>query len=58
MEIKVRRMWKARIKIVPVTNGALRTIKKVLDQSLQLLPGDRSAIELQTITPLRTAHHS
>jgi len=58
LKIKVRRMWKARIKIVPVTNGALGTIKKGLDQSLQLLPGDRSAIEPQMITPMRTAHHS
>jgi len=40
LEIKVRRMWKAGIKIVPVINGALGTIKKGLDQNLQLLPGD------------------
>jgi hypothetical protein len=56
LEIKVRRTWKARIKIVPVINGALRTIKKGLDQNLQLLPGDPSATELQKITLLSTAH--
>jgi len=56
LEIKVRRMWKARIKIVPVINGALGTIKKGLDQNLQLLPGDPSATELQKITLMSTAH--
>ena len=43
-------------KIVSVTTGALGTIKKGLDQNLQLLPGDRSAIQLQTITLMSTAH--
>jgi hypothetical protein len=46
LEIKVRRMWKARIKIVPVINAALGTIKKGLDQNLQLLSGEPSATEL------------
>ena len=56
MEIRVRKMWKARIKSVPVINGALGTIMKGLDQNLQLLPGDPSAIELQKITLMTTAH--
>jgi len=41
---------------VPVITGALGTIKKAFDQNLQLLPGHRSAIELQKITLMSTAH--
>jgi len=55
LEIKVSRMWKVMTKIVPVITGALGTIKKALDQKLQLLPGHRSAIELQKITLMSTA---
>jgi hypothetical protein len=40
-------MWKVRTKIVPVTIGALGTTKMGLDQTLQSLPGQPSAIELQ-----------
>ena len=49
-------MWKVRIKIVPVIIGALETIKKRLDQNLQLLPGHPLAIELQKITLVSTAN--
>jgi len=49
-------MCKGRTKIAPVIIGALRTIKKGLDQNLQLLPGHPSALELQKITLMRTAH--
>ena len=56
LEIKVSRMWKVRTKIMPAITGALRTIKKGLNQSLQLLPGHRSAIELQKVTLMSTAH--
>ena len=55
LEIKVSRMWKVRTKIVPVIIGALGTIKKGLDQSLQLLPGHRSAIELHEVTLMSNA---
>jgi hypothetical protein len=43
-------MWKMRTKIVPVIIGTLGTIKKGLDQNLQLLPGHPAAMELQKIT--------
>jgi len=43
-------------KIVLVTTGALRTIKKGLDQNLQLLPGHKLVIELPKITPISTSH--
>ena len=43
-------MWKVRTNILPVIIGALGTIKKGLDQNLQLLPGNLLAIELQKIT--------
>jgi len=49
-------MWKVRTKILPVIIGALGTIKKGLDQNLQLLPGHLSATELQKITIMSTAH--
>jgi hypothetical protein len=55
LEMAVRRMWKVRTKIVPVIIGALGTIKKGLDQSLQFLSGHLSATELQKIT-MSTAH--
>jgi hypothetical protein len=41
--------------IVPVTIGTLGTIKKGSDQNLQLLPGHRSATELQKVTLMSTA---
>ena len=45
-----------RTKIVPVITGALGTIKKGLDQNLQLLQGHRSVIELQNVTLMSNAH--
>jgi hypothetical protein len=56
LEIEVRMMWKLMAKIVPVITEALVTIKKGLDQSLQLLPDHPLAIELQKITQMSTAH--
>jgi hypothetical protein len=50
-------MWRVRIKIVPVTAGALETIKKGTDQNLQWLPGHMLAIELQKITLMSTVHN-
>jgi len=47
-------MWRVRTKIVSVTAGALKTIKKGIDQNLQWLPGHMSAIELQKITLIST----
>jgi len=47
--IEVSRVWKVRTKIVPAIIGALGTIKKGLDQNLQVLPGHLSAIELKRI---------
>jgi hypothetical protein len=51
LENDVSRMWEVRTKIVPVILGALER----LDQKLQLLPGQPSAIELQ-ITLMSTAN--
>jgi len=45
-----------RTKIVPVVTGTLGTIKKGLDQNLQLLPGHPAATELQKVTPMGTAN--
>jgi len=49
-------MWKVRTKIVPLIIGALGTIKKGLDQNRQLLSGHPSAIEIQKIKLMNTAH--
>ena len=56
MEINVRKMWKVKTKIVPVFFGALGTIKKGLHKNRQVLPGHPSAIDLQKITLMSTAH--
>ena len=56
LEIKGRRMWKVRTKIVPVINEALGKNKKGLDQNLLLLPRHSSATELQKVTLLSTIH--
>jgi hypothetical protein len=56
LEIKVSGMWEVRTKIVPAIIGALGTIKRGLYQNLQLLPGYRSAIELQQVTLMSSAH--
>ena len=49
-------MWKVRTIIAPVLIGTLRTIKKGLDQNLQLLPCHPSALEPQKIPLMSTAH--
>jgi len=49
-------MCKGRTKISAVILGALRTITKGLDKNLQLLPGHPSALQLQKIMLMRTAH--
>ena len=49
-------MWIVRTKIVPVVIGALGTVKKALDQNRPLPPGHRSAVELQKVTIMSTAH--
>jgi hypothetical protein len=41
---------------VPVIIETLGKIKKGLDQKLQLLQGNWSAIELKKMTPMGTAH--
>jgi hypothetical protein len=56
LEIEVSRMWKVRTKIVPFVIVGSGTIKKGLDQNLQLLAGHLLATELQKITLMRTAH--
>jgi len=56
LEIEISRMWKVRTKIVPITIGALGTIKQGLYQNLQLLPGHSSAIQLKKVTLLSTEH--
>jgi len=49
-------MWEVRTKTVPVLIRALGTIKKGLDQNLQLLSSPLSVTELQKITLMSTEH--
>jgi hypothetical protein len=49
-------MWTVRKKILPVIIGALGTIKKGLEQNLQLLPGHPAATELQKTMLMSTVH--
>jgi hypothetical protein len=56
LDITVSRMWTVRTQIVSVIIGALRTIKKALDQNFQLPPGHLLVIELQKITLMSTAY--
>jgi hypothetical protein len=55
-DIEFSRMLEVRAKLVPLITGALGTMKKGLDQNLQLLPGHLSATELQKVTIMSTAH--
>jgi len=56
LENALSRMWEVGIRIVPVIIGTLGSIKKRLDQKLQLLPGQSSAMELPKITLMSTAN--
>ena len=49
-------MRKVRTKIVLFTIGALETIMLGSDQNRQLLPGHRSATEVQKVTLMNTAY--
>ena len=48
-------MFKVRTEILPVIIGALGTIKRELNQNLELLAGHRSSVKVQT-TMMSTAH--
>jgi hypothetical protein len=47
-----------RTEIVVIIIAALETIKKRINQNVQLLPGHQAAIEVQKITLMSTAHIS
>ena len=55
LEIELRRMWNVRTKIVLIMR-TLGAMQKRLERNLQLLPGHPSAIELQKIKLMSTAH--
>ena len=55
LEFEFIRMWPVRTENVPVKIGVLGTIKKGLDQRLQLFPGHPSTKELCKITLMSTA---
>jgi hypothetical protein len=47
---------KVRTKTVPAITAALGTMKKELDQNLQLLPGHPLTTELQEVTLMNTVY--
>jgi hypothetical protein len=54
--MEMSRLWRVKTKTMPVTLGALGTIKQGLDQNLQLLPGHPLAIKVHKITLMGTTH--
>ena len=56
LENALSRMWEMRTKFVQVIRGTLGSIKKGLDQNLQLLPGQLLAMELPNFTLMSTAN--
>ena len=56
LEIEVERMWGLKTTTIPVVIGALGTIKKVIENYINKLPGNINIHELQKITLLSTAH--
>ena len=56
LENALSRMWEMRTKFVQVIGGTLGSIKKGLDQNLQLLPGQLLAMELPNFTLMSTAN--
>ena len=55
LKIDVSRMWNLRKNLVPFITESLGTDEKELDQNSQLLPGQRSASELQKVTLMSIA---
>jgi hypothetical protein len=55
LEIELSMMWKERKKYVPVITGTLETMKRGLDQKLQLHSGHQSAVDLHKRTLMSTA---
>jgi len=51
-DLEISRLWKVRTKTVSVTLEVLGTIKKGLDQNLQLLTGHLLTIGVQKITQI------
>jgi hypothetical protein len=56
LEIEVSSMSKVRTKTGSVIIGALETIKNGSVQNVRLLPGHPSAVDLQKVTLMSTAH--
>ena len=56
LEIEVTKMWKLKIKIIPVVIGGLRMIKKGTQNFIDQILGKPSLQEVQKTVPTSTAH--
>ena len=56
LEIEVSRMWRVKAKTVPVVVGALGVVSQGFRKNIEILPGGPSAVEVQKIAVLGTAH--
>ena len=56
LEIEITKMWRLKIKVVPVVIGGLRMIKKGTPNFIDQIPGKSSLQEVQKIVPTSTAH--
>ena len=56
LTIEIQRMWKVKIRVIPVIIGATGIISKSFRKYISNIPGNHEAKELQKIAILGTAH--
>ena len=56
LTIEIQRMWKVKIRVIPVIIGATGTISKSLRKYISNIPGNHEVKELQKTAILGTAH--
>ena len=56
LEIEVSKMWKLKVKTIPVVVGALGLVKKGTEELINMIPGNPSLREVQKIVLTSTAH--
>ena len=56
LTIEIQRMWKVKIRVIPVIIGANGTISKSFRKYMSNIPGNHEVRELQKTAILGTAH--
>ena len=56
LTIEIQRMWKVKIRVIPVIIGANGTISKSFRKYMSNIPGNHEVKELQKTAILGTAH--